>query len=94
MQILSLNSIFSCIHPPQKCNAFGTFTDIKGPPVRYDNEGWKPQKRKKRANDVSGSPGFFHRFCGFNNNRISEPLSLGETSLSLAENPFILMWEN
>ena len=36
---------------------------------------------------------FFHRFCGFKNNRISETLSLGEKSLSLAKNPFILMGE-
>ena len=36
---------------------------------------------------------FFHRFCGINNNRISETLSLGEKSLSLAKNPFILMGE-
>jgi len=34
--------------------------------------------------------GFFHRFCGFKKNRISETLSLGEKSLSLAKNPFIL----
>ena len=32
--------------------------------------------------------GFFRRFCGFKNNRISETLSLGEKSLSLAKNPF------
>ena len=39
-------------------------------------------------------PGFFfHRLCGFENNRISETLSLGEKSLSLAKNPFILMGE-
>ena len=30
---------------------------------------------------------FFHRICGFKNNRISKTLSLGEKSLSLAENP-------
>ena len=36
---------------------------------------------------------FFHRFCGFENNRISETLSLGEKSLSLAKNPFIFMGE-
>ena len=37
--------------------------------------------------------GFFHRFCGFKNNRISETLSLGEKFVSLAKNPFILMEE-
>ena len=29
----------------------------------------------------------FHRFCGFKNRRISETLSLGEKSLSLAKKP-------
>ena len=37
------------------------------------------------------SQAFFHRFCGFKNIRMSETLSLGEKSLSLAKNPFILM---
>ena len=37
--------------------------------------------------------GFFHRFCCFKKNRISETLSLGEKSLSLAKYPFILMEE-
>ena len=36
---------------------------------------------------------FFHRFRGFENNRISETLSLGEKSLSLEKNPFIFMGE-
>jgi len=36
---------------------------------------------------------FFHRFCGIKNNRISETMSLGEKSLSLAKYPFILMEE-
>ena len=36
---------------------------------------------------------FFHRFCSFKNNRISETLSLGEKSLNLAKNAFILMGE-
>ena len=35
------------------------------------------------------SPGFFHRFCGNKHNRISETLSLGAKSLSLAENPWV-----
>ena len=35
----------------------------------------------------------FHRFCGFKNNRISNTLSLGEKTLSLAKNPFILSGE-
>ena len=35
---------------------------------------------------IVGNAGFFfHRFCGFENNRISEILSLGEKSLSLAK---------
>ena len=34
---------------------------------------------------------FCHRFCGFNNNLISETVILEEKSLSLAKNPFILM---
>ena len=37
--------------------------------------------------------GFFHRFCGFKNNRTYETLSLGEESLSLVKNPFIFMGE-
>ena len=40
------------------------------------------------------SIGFFHRFCDFKLNRISETLSLEEKSLSLAKNPFILMGGN
>ena len=56
-------------------------------------EGLFAKRDIKVRNYVTLGQGFFHRFCGFKNNRISETLSLGEKSLSLAKNPFIFMGE-
>jgi len=44
-------------------------------------------------NNINIPQAFFHRFCGFENNRISETLSLGEKSLSLANKILSFSWE-
>ena len=42
-------------------------------------------KKERTLNMLCKPQAFFHRFCGFQNNRISETLSLGEKSLRILE---------
>jgi len=105
-QLLNIRKILK-IKPSElnsnPCECYQTQCDCRNGLARADLFIEKFSKNSRPKNSDSTRLGsrakfqflmlFFYRFCGFKDNRISETLSLGEKSLSLAKNLFILMGE-